>query len=298
MKPRTPERSGGSRFRTSTMRKLLFALCATLACEASGFEPEYLVDTLRVLAIQADLPIASPGETVHFTTMWTDPNGNARPISWAWGTCVNPGSTQIPDCAAALQTLSVGGDSFVATVPQNALDGGVILGELGVVFAACAGTLTLERNPVNGAPVTCKDASGALVGREGFIWGGTRVTVINGLRNANPGIDHVFMDGVEWPATGIAIDPNVTHQFSYTATDGSAETYDVGTGPITEQLVGWFYVTQGKLVAGYASPDDSGAFDMTYTPEATDRTRPVHVFFVLRDDRGGLSFSDRQLTWK
>ena len=279
------------------MKKLLFASCVVLACEASGFEPEYLVDTLRVLAVQTDLPLAEPGDSVHFSTMWTDPNGNGRPITWAWGTCLNPGSSQITDCAAAMTSLSLGTDSFSATVPQNALDG-VIVGEFGVVFAACAGTITLSPSPVTGAPVTCTDAGGA-VGREGFIWGGTRVTVVKGLRNQTPGIDQVFVDGNAWGKTdAIVLDPSVTHAFTYTPTDGSTETYDVGTGPITEQLVGWFYVTQGTLVAGYASPDASGAFDMTYTPPATGRTKPVHVWLVLRDDRGGLSYTDRSFSWK
>ena len=53
-----------------------------------------------------------------------------------------------------------------------------------------------------------------------------------------------------------------------------------------------------SLVAGYASPDASGAFDMTYTPPTTDRTRPVHLWLVLRDDRGGLSYTDRSFSWR
>jgi hypothetical protein len=279
------------------VRKLLLIACGVLACEASGFEPEYRVDTLRVLAVQTDLPLAEPGETVHFTTQWADPLGNGRPIQWAWGTCLNPGSTQITSCASAMTAIALGADSFQATVPQNALDSTPV-GEFGVIFAACAGTITLATNPSTGAPVTCKDSSGAIVGREGFIWGGTRVTVVTGLRNANPGIDQVLVDGAPWPSSGATVDPNVTHTFTYTATAGSAETYDVGLGPTTEELVGWFFVSQGTLTAGYSSPDDSGAFDMTFTPPASDRTRPVHVWLVLRDDRGGLSFTDRQITWR
>jgi len=278
-------------------RGLLFGMCALLACEASGFEPEYLVDTLRVLAIQTDLPLAEPGESVHFTTMWADPNGAGRPISWAWGTCLNPGSAQIPDCARSMTSLSLGTDSFSATVPQSALDG-VLVGELGVIFAACAGTITLAPNPTTGAPVTCTDSSGA-VGRQGFVWGGTRITVVKGLRNQNPGIDQVFVDGNPWGKNDdVVLDPNVTHAFTYTMTDGSAETYDFGTGPITEQLVGWFYVTQGALVAGYASPDSSGAFDMTFTPPATNRALLPHLWLVLRDDRGGLTYTDRTFSWR
>jgi hypothetical protein len=279
------------------MKKTLALSCALFACEATGFEPEYVVDTLRVLGVQADLPLAEPGENVHFTTMWADPNGGGRPIAWAWGTCLNPGSSQIPDCAAVITNVALGTDSFSATVPANALDG-VVAGEFGVVFAACAGTITLAPNRATGAPVTCTDASGA-VGRQGFVWGGTRVIVVKGLRNANPGIDQVFIDGNSWGKNdAVTLDPTVTHAITYTQTDGSAETYDIGTGPTTEQLVGWFYVTQGTLVAGYASPDASGAFDMTYTAPATDRTRPVHLFLVLRDDRGGLAQTDRQFSWK
>jgi hypothetical protein len=278
--------------------KRLFALCVCLACEASGFEPEYLVDTLRVLAVKADASLAAPGDTVHFTTSWADPNGNGRAIAWAWGTCLNPGSTQITDCATALTSLGYGTDSFTATVPANALDG-VPVGEFGVVFAACAGKLALTPNPNTGAPVTCTDGNGGAIGRDGFMWGGTRVTVVTGLVNANPGIDQVFVDGNAWARSDIvALDPATTHVLSYTATAGSAETYDFGTGPITEQIVGWFYVTQGALAAGYASPDDSNAFAITYTPPTTNRTKPVHVWFVLRDDRGGLTFDDRQLTWR
>ena len=291
--------------------------CLVLACEATGFDPEYLVNTLRVLAVQADASFAEPGQTVHLTTFWADPNGAGRPIQWAWGTCLNPGSTQIPDCAAALQTLAAGGDSFAATVPANGLDG-VTVGEFGIVFAACAGTIALVPNAANGAPVTCTDSNGNVVGRDGFVWGGTRITLVPGVTNQNPQIDTVSIDGTPWGTTDVPLidgcdakdaddcPTSTNHVFSYTATADSDETYDIGQGPETEQLIGWFYVTQGTLTAGYASPDtdDAGAqvapptFEMTFTPTLTDRSRPLQVYFVLRDDRGGLSFTRRQLAWK
>lgn len=295
----------------------LLAVCVVLACEATGFDPEYLVNTLRVLGVQADAPFAQPGQTVHLTTLWADPNGGGRPIAWAWGTCLNPGSTQIPDCAAAMRTLTLGGDTFSATVPVTALDG-VPVGEFGVIFAACAGTLALVPNTTTGAPVTCTGSGGAPVGRDGFVWGGTRITVLAGATNQNPEIASVSFDGAPWGPNDVPLldgcsakDPaacpsSTTHVLSYAATADSDETYDVGLGPTTEQLVGWFYVTQGSLAAGYASPavDDGGApvapptFDMTFTPTLADRTRPVHVYLVLRDNRGGLSFTERQLAWR
>lgn len=174
-----------------------------------------------------------------------------------------------------------------------------------MIFAACAGTITLERNPTTGAPVTCSDAT-----REGFVWGGTRVTVLEGLTNANPVIDQVSFDGQPWGVTdAFAIEAcsekNLTdcpasaqHVLSYTTTPDSTETYDPGAGPITESLIGWFYVSQGSLTAGYASPDDSDAYTMAFAPTLSNRSQPLHVWLVVRDDRGGLAFTERSLAWK
>ena len=99
---------------------------------------------------------------------------------------------------------------------------------------------------------------------------------------------------------------STAHVFSYTAMPNSAETYNPGTGPITEQLIGWFYVSQGSLTAGYASPDgdDAGAvttpptFEMQFAPTLSNSSSPVRVWLVLRDDRGGLSFAERSLAWQ
>jgi len=303
------------------MKRSLMIACAALACEPTGFEPEYLVDTLRVLAVEADVPFAAPGQAVHLTTLWADPLGNGRPVNWAWGTCLNPGGLQITDCAAALQSLTLGSDSFDVTVPTNALDGlppSEPIGELGVVFAACAGTITLAPNAANGAPVTCTDGTGAMVGRDGFMWGGTRIILVTGITNANPTIDKVFIDGSEWAPGFVwpigacaATDPtqclpSEQHDLAYTATADSAETYATPTGPETEELVGWFYVSQGTLTAGYAEPDedDAGApttpetFEMSFAPTQSDETHPVHLWLVLRDNRGGLTFADRQFSWQ
>ncbi len=295
----------------SIRRPLLLLACA-LACEASGFESEYTVDTLRVLAVQADLPIAAPGESVHLTTLWADPLGNGRPVSWAWGYCVNPGSTQIPDCAAQLRVLGFGTDSYSLVVPADALDGlppSAPIGEVGIVFAACAGTLTLVPN-ATGAPVSCTDAKGNAIGRDGFLWGGRRIIVVQGFRNANPVITKIFFDGVEWspsyappitPCTAKDVSscpPETQHVISYQMTPDSQETYGNG---IVEDIVGWFYVTQGTLENAYMRPDSSSGvptFQTQYAPTLSDTSHPVQMWFVLRDDRGGVTFAQRRLSWQ
>jgi len=301
------------------LRGTLVIACAVLACEATGFDPEYIIDTLRVLAVEPDSPFAAPGQTVNLTTLWGDPLGNGRSITWAWGTCLNPGGTQITDCANALQTLTLGTDSFQVTVPLDALDGlSEPVGELGVIFAACAGTIALAFDPVNGAPVTCTDGTGAIVGRDGFMWGGTRLVVTTLETITNPTIDKVFIDGSEWapgfvwPIQSCAATdptecpPNAQHDLTYTATPDSLEMYQTPTGPATVQLVGWFYVTQGTLAAGYALPDtdDAGAptlpptFDMSFAPTQSDLTHPVHLWLVMRNNLGGITFTDRQFSWQ
>ena len=295
------------------MKKLVF-LCVALACGISGFDPEYVVNTLRVLGVQADKPFAAPGESVHLTTFWADPLGNGRPVSWAWGTCLNPGSTQINDCANALQTLTTGTDSFDTTVPADALAFAPV-GEYGIIFAACAGSIALTPNAATGAPVTCTDGTGGVVGRDGFIWGGMRIVAVAGVTNNNPTIDKVFIDGAEWAAdyafpldacSSKDVSSCVQHQLAYTATPDSIETYDIGTGPTQETLVGWFYVSQGTLEAGYANADqtDAGAvatpptFEQSYGPTKSDTTHPVQLWLVLRDNRGGITFAQRHFAWK
>ncbi|HSQ64828.1 MAG TPA: hypothetical protein VLM85_16505 [Polyangiaceae bacterium] len=293
-------------------RALLALLLGSLACEASGFETESVVDTLRVLAIEADLPIAVPGETVHLSTLWADPLGNGRPISWAWGVCVNPGATQIPACAAQLRSLSFGGDAFDVTVPADALDGlppSAPIGEVGVVFAACAGTLTLVPN-ATGAPVSCTDAKGNAVGRDGFVWGGRRIIVVQGFRNQNPTLTKIFFDGVEWsPSYEPPIAPcaaknvegcpvDTQHVITYQMTQDSQETYGAG---LVEDVVGWFYVSQGSLADAYLRPDTSTSiptFQTEYAPTLSDTAHPVQMWFVLRDDRGGVTFAQRRLSWR
>jgi hypothetical protein len=303
------------------VRKRFLLASLMLACEVSGFDSEYVIDTLRVLGVQADKPFALPGDSIHLTTFWADPLGNGRPISWAWGTCLNPGSTQINDCANALISLAAGTDSYDTTVPTNALDGlspSEPLGEFGIIFAACAGTIALVPNADTGAPVTCTDSTGAVVGRDGFIWGGMRVVVVEGETNANPTIDKIFIDGMEWaPGYAPPIQPctqtnlgdcpsSAQHVLAYAATSDSIETYFNGTANVQEQLIGWFYVSQGSLTAGYASPDsdDAGAvstpptFEMQFAPTLSDTTHPVQLWMVLRDDRGGITFAQRQFAWQ
>src|SRR5688572_3714557 len=70
-----------------------------LGCD-EALEPGSKVDSFRVLAEQADLPYAHPGETVQLTSLSHDPEG--RSINWAWASCVNPASSNLEGCLAKI----------------------------------------------------------------------------------------------------------------------------------------------------------------------------------------------------
>src|SRR5438105_3550081 len=92
---RAARRWMGARRARRAVKKLL-VLLAFVACAPKDFTPASFVDTLRVLAVRADKPFAAPGENVQLTALVVDPNGKDRPIAFAFGTCINPGSGEIP----------------------------------------------------------------------------------------------------------------------------------------------------------------------------------------------------------
>lgn len=292
-----------------------------LACSSKPYAPASHIDTVRVLAVSADKPFAGPGENVQLQALVADPTSGSQPIHFAFGTCLNPGSGEIPDCVArlgAMQTLMVMDEvaSFGVDVPKNALDGlSLPVGTVGVVFAACTGAFA-DRPRAYGAPIGCVDAKGALVGREGFMWGMKRITVLpGGIRNQNPEIDSIFVGGRgtlpeippidTCPDAKTVDDCNNALAIDVFAKDGAAETYP---DPLdlkqtkTEDLVMFFYASQGAMgdeVVRLSDPDGAGSrFKTSWAPVAIDTTKPIEFWFVLRDDRGGMSFERRTATAK
>lgn len=304
-------------------RAVPFAMLLGVMCSPSAFAPSSAVDTLRALAVQADKPFAAPGENVQLSALVVDPLGNGRPIQFAFGTCLNPGSGEIPECVARLgpmRTMPVTDFStdFAVTVPADALAGAKIpIGTVGVVFAVCAGTFVPQPRAF-GAPIGCVDEKGVVVSRDGFMWGMKRITVIDGVRNANPSIVETKIDVSRNPweeASNIPIKPcppgdvascpsSLKHAIDVTIDPRSIESYP---DPLdlrqtrTEDVVLFFFASQGAFRDDVARPLDTDAgpprtFATVWAPVAVDPARPVEFWFVLRDDRGGTSFVHRSAT--
>ena len=64
---------------------------ALAGCSRPDFPKYEALGDLRILTIVADLPEANPGDTVTFTPILSDLNGQGRTISYAVEACIDPG---------------------------------------------------------------------------------------------------------------------------------------------------------------------------------------------------------------
>src|SRR5882724_6730238 len=94
----------------------LGCLLSLTAC-SNDFDPSSRVNTLRVLAVQADLPYAHPGETVSLRTLSHDPEN--RVLSWGWAVCENPEDSSTLGCVGALRKEAEHDDSVRLTIGQS-----------------------------------------------------------------------------------------------------------------------------------------------------------------------------------
>jgi hypothetical protein len=301
---------------------LLLALLVT-AC-GNDFDPSSRVNTLRVLAVQADLPYAHPGETVSLVALAHAPDGRA--LDWGWAACDDPTDTSVLGCVEGLRERAARGDDvrlttaddldhFTLTVPDDALtrSPAPLPGRAlqGVVAVACPGTLqeqldvaTTAKDPL---PFVCRDDRGHRLSTFDYIVGMKRVFVRTKDRNANPEIARITWDGDDWPETLVptvsACDKqtnttddcpaSLRHRIRVEASPDSAEGGTDETGEsFEEQLVVQYYAEDGTFsddVRVASSPET----EWVATPAARGKT--LRFWLVLRDDRGGVTWAERQV---
>ncbi|HVZ31882.1 MAG TPA: hypothetical protein VG963_05620, partial [Polyangiaceae bacterium] len=197
-----------------------------LACGAD-FKPGSEIDSLRVLAVQADLPFAHPGDTVHLQALSYDPP--SRPLEWAWAVCPEPASSSVQDCLAQIAAdaatgnplllgSGAGQDRAVLPIPADVLDGvpeGARTQALvGVLSVACPGHIEMAAIEPSASdpgtastelPFRCIDADGggAELGLHDSVFGIKRVFLRETESNQNPVIDQILFDGEPWDESDI-----------------------------------------------------------------------------------------------
>jgi len=298
---------------------LITALALLLVGCDAPLEPGAKVDSFRVLAEQVDQPYAHPGETVQLSSLSFDPTG--REIAWAWASCVNPDSSDLQGCIAriaaspdpttALFATGANVDAVSLTIPTDALDlpaGARGAASVGVVSAACPGDLSLDEGP-GGLPFRCQDPdTGRELALDELIVGFKRITVRETERNQNPELTGITFDGVDWPEGEIkdvgfcdaddfvygACPDKEKHQLAAVL---SPESFESGKDELgrdfTEQLVVQYFATDGIFeyeVRTGKSPKNG----WVARKRASGQT--LTLWFVARDDRGGVTWAQRQVT--
>lgn len=212
----------------------LLAACAFLpalglaaAC-SKAFAPASVVNSVRVLAVQASKPYANPGDAVTLTALAVDGRATQTPpmtLYWVPEICPNPPGGAFYGCYSALSpglrpgaditSLLRTGTTFGFSVPADILtsraqtQGNYTFGEVFAFFIACTGkvlyTPPSASGPPDANPLECVDArTGAPVPADDYVFGYAEVFsfapvdvggVATPITNTNPVITGLTLDG-------------------------------------------------------------------------------------------------------
>lgn len=284
-----------------------------------ALEPGTKVDSFRVLAQAVDEPYAHPGETVTLTALSFDPQ--ARPVNWVWASCLNPVDTSLQGCleqlgdtespGRAIFAMGEGVDTAQLAIPDDALAGVPAeargFAAVSVVSAACPGDLSIGAGPGQ-LPFRCLEkGSGRELGLDEMIVGIKRITLRETERNANPEFGTITFDGEEWPADEIkevgscnqtdfvydTCPDEEKHQLVAAVTPESFESGQDELGrPFEEQLVVQYYGTEG-IFENEVKTAQTSQNGWVARQSASGQT--LTLWFVARDDRGGVTWATRQV---
>lgn len=305
-------------------RLLPIALFSLAAC-GSEFDPVSRVTDFRLIAVRADKPFAAPGDTVTLTTLSHEPFG--RPVTWAWGTCVLPSSANATGCLQKIAEddrsgrrkfvldQGVSKDTQKITLEKGLLDdipakerGGAIVG---VLTVGCPGTLGVKDLSIvaeGKLPFSCADANtGEDLPYDRWVVSVKRIFLRETDQNQNPPIAEVQWNGAAWPEGEIReITPCSNDANAYADCEGGEEAklsvlvpsdaYQSGTDETGKDF-------EERVVVQYYAGEGSFEFDVRdgRTPETSWKARKnasgkvLPMWFVARDDRGGVSFTTRQV---
>jgi len=291
------------------MKKLWIVMCLLAAC-GGGLDNGSQIEKLRLLALRADRPFARPGERVELQLLAVD--GAARPLELALATCRSPRDSTVQGCIAALEgpfePLELENERFSLGIPGDLLDGVSAQARpsvlFGVLIAACPGTL--EPGRTADVPIACRDARGELVPIERFEIGYKRIFVRSQDRNENPQILEVRWDGEAWPEEYVpevqACDDAATsdiedcpkalrHAIGIESSAPERGVDENGTRFVEQQVV-QFYARSGVFERAARVAGESDNQFVLQPNTAGDATQ---LWFVVRDDRGGVGWASRRV---
>lgn len=295
-------------------RPLLAALLCTLApLVACGgdFAPGSRLQKLRVLGLRADQPYAPPGTEVALEPLVFNPE--ARPLAWAVATCSDPSDSSVSACLSQLDgpfDLIEGdpeSDGLTVPIPDDALsrlpEGKRSGALIGIALVACPGAI--ERGTTGYVPVVCRDAAGEALALSQFEVAVKRLFVREADRNENPRLEALTWDGEPWPedevreaepcaAAGDDIDDcpeGLRHRVGVALNAPETGVDEHGTR-FGEQLIVSAYGSAGIFEHPVRIGPDAEHRFAAQQPDGSDE---ITLFFVARDDRGGIDWAVRSV---
>lgn len=286
------------------------ALVAALVACGSDLADGSRVEKLRLLALRAEEPFARPGEAVELQLLAA--GESERPLRYALATCTNPKGSTVDGCLEALdgafEPLAVEEGRFSIDIPSGVLDGLPDSARpsalVGAALVACPGLI--ERGETSGVPIVCRDPDGARLPIEAFEVGVKRIFVRAKDRNANPEITRLTWDGEDWPEDRVPevracsnastddIDDcskSLRHAIRLESTAPEHGVDENGTS-FTEQQVVQFYTSQGVFERPVRIADEP---DNHWAAQRKPGQDLAQLWFVVRDDRGGVGWATRQV---
>jgi len=310
----------------------LFALLTLLgslgSCVPPSFDPASLVKGVRILAVRADQPYASPGNRVTLDVLAVD--GRVQPtapmkVYWLPQACINPAHDAYYDCFADfprqfsqgvdLEASLVESSQFSFQMPSDAITAHAPSGgePYGLAFAfsiACTGHVrydpALAGGAPDGVPFGCFDDTGVRLGDSDFVFAYAQVYSFDERKNQNPVITRVtYGPDIVDPEAGLTL----AHCTASKIDDCPATKFDValspdsqelnpgdldGNGePLKEQLYAAYFVSDGKLTDEVTILFDSreGRLANTgdeYRSPLTPGER--QLWLVVHDNRGGVTW--------
>lgn len=300
------------------MKRILPILVALASCKPDLGSPAALISGLRILGVKTEPPEVTPGMTVKTDLLVVDPGGRASPAA-AWSLCLAhkpPAENNIVayECAVAKDLMALGevGPAVTVTIPSNACS---LHGPNAPPTKPGEPTLRARDADVTGGyyqPIGVRvDMLQAFV-LERITCDLPNVSsdIAKAFQtrykpNQNPALRRLSANGAELmmatpgiPAA-VVVAPGQTLALEAAWTEASRElfpVYEVARQAIVdhaeELTVSWF-ATAGEFErerTGITESETQSSISNAWVAPST--AGPVHMWVVLRDNRGGIDFRE------
>lgn len=295
------------------MRGLKYFILAMIVSGCIDLKSVSMLEEFRVLGVSAEPAEIAPGEGVHLSVLWADPEGDDRPVSFAWIGCAGllTAPMGFESCQMLLPpvtgTAAEGRDEFdIPSTPSDLLSlaqPGMAYMKVTFIILMCAGGKLPAADEYESIGQMA-DLSTLCAGGDGIAAYKT-VTISNAEDpQRNPEIERLSMNeaplvpsdegGIGSVRCTKADECGAEIELSLMLTSGSFQQYETvengKTVTVDERLfVSWF-VTSGDVdtsALGSETDDPIGPIENIWRPEFPG----MHTLYaVAHDSRGGVSW--------